>query len=538
MTTNPFLTLERVSWQLPDGRLLFSDLDETFDARPTGLVGRNGVGKSVLAQVLAGRLAPTRGRCLRSGPVAWLPQQIDASPSASVAELAGLGDALAALDRIEQGSSDPADFEALDERWQLREQLQAALERMQLQGVAADTPVRRLSGGQRMRVALAGAFLSDADFLILDEPTNHLDAPGRQLLRDQLRGWPRGLLVVSHDRELLGDMQRIVELSSLGLRSHGGDYDFYAARSSEERRLAADTLQQRRHERRQGERMLREQQEQRERRAARGNREAAHANQAPILLGRQKQRAQASAGKALLQRQQQREQLQEQVRQAAAQVDAAAPVVLLPAAAAGAAPAKVAALQDVVLPFVEGGLARIDLLLGRGERLALTGRNGSGKSVLLQLLAGRLAPRHGTVQVNVAHAWLDQHLSLPVSRGTAAEQLRHANPSMAEPELRTRLALLGLAAGHADAPVAALSGGERMKLALACAVYAQPPAQLLLLDEPANHLDLEATQALEALLRQWPGTLLVAAHDEAFLRGIGISGRLHAGAGGWCRLPP
>jgi len=109
---------------------------------------------------------------------------------------------------------------------------------------------------------------------------------------------------------------------------------------------------------------------------------------------------------------------------------------------------------------------------------------------------------------------------------------------MAEPELRTRLALLGLAAGHADAPVAALSGGERMKLALACAVYAQPPAQLLLLDEPANHLDLEATQALEALLRQWPGTLLVAAHDEAFLRGIGISGRLHAGAGGWCRLPP
>ncbi len=538
MTTTPFLTLERVCWQLPDGRLLFSDLDETFDARPTGLVGRNGVGKSVLAQLLAGRLAPTRGRCLRSGPVAWLPQQIDVSPTASVADLAGLGDALAALRRIEQGSSDVADFEVLGERWQLREQLQTELERMQLCGVSADTPASRLSGGQRMRVALAGAFLSDADFLVLDEPSNHLDAQGRQLLREQLRRWPRGLLVVSHDRALLGDMQRIVELSPLGLRSHGGNYAFYAARSSEERRLAAEALQQRRHERRQGEQALREQQEQREHRAARGNRQAAHANQAPILLGRQKQRAQASAGKAHLQQLQQRERLDEQVRQAAAAVEAAAPVVLLPVAGTGGAPERVAVLEEVVLPFVDGALARIDLLLRRGERLALTGRNGSGKSVLLKVLAGHLRPLQGAVQMNAPHAWLDQHLALPIAAAPAMAQLRHANPSMAEAGLRTRLALLGLDAGQAPPPVEALSGGERMKLALACALYAQPPAQLLLLDEPANHLDLDAMQALETMLRDWPGTLLVAAHDEAFLQGIGITGRLHADAGGWRRLPP
>src|SRR5690606_3541943 len=109
MTTTPFLTLESVCWQLPDGELLFSDLNETFDARPTGLVGRNGAGKSVLARLLAGHLQPTHGRCLRSGPVAYLPQQVDASPTNSVADLAGLGDALAALQRIEAGSSDVAD---------------------------------------------------------------------------------------------------------------------------------------------------------------------------------------------------------------------------------------------------------------------------------------------------------------------------------------------------------------------------------------------------------------------------------------------
>lgn len=538
MTTTPFLTLEGVSWQLPDGELLFSDLDETFDARPTGLVGRNGVGKSVLAQVLAGHLQPVRGRCLRSGAVAYLPQQIDIAATDSVADLAGLGGALAALQRIEAGSSDVADFETLGERWQLREQLQVALERMELKGVTADMPACQLSGGQRMRVALAGALLSEADFLILDEPSNHLDAQGRRLLREQLRHWPRGLLVVSHDRELLGDMQRIAELSSLGLRSHGGNYDFHAARRAKEKASAAQTLQRRLHARRQGERALRDQQEKSERRTARGNRQAVNSNQAPILLGRGKQRAQASAGKARLQQQAQREQLHEQVRAAAALVEEPAPVVLLPATFAAAAPERIAHLDKVVLPFVEAPLAAIDLLLRRGERLALTGRNGSGKSVLLKVLAGRLQPLGGMVEVNAAHAWLDQHLALPVPQATAMAQLRHVDPSMAEAELRTRLALLGLDADRLRQPAETLSGGERMKLALACALYARPPAQLLLLDEPANHLDLEATQALETMLRNWPGTLLVAAHDEVFLRGIGITGRLHAGPEGWRRLPP
>lgn len=538
MIPTSFLTLESVSWQLPDGRLLFSDLDETFDARPTGLVGRNGVGKSVLAQLLAGRLAPTRGRCLRSGSVAWLPQQIDVPPQATVADLAGVGEAAAALQRIEQGSSAVADFEAVGERWQLFEHLQAELERLQLYGVSADTPVGRLSGGQRMRVALAGAFLSNADFLVLDEPSNHLDARGRHLLREQLRRWTRGLLLVSHDRTLLGDMQRIVELSPLGLRSHGGNYDFYAARRQKERNQALETLQQRRHQRRRGEQVLREQQEQRDRRTARGNKQAAHSNQAPILLGRQKQRAQDSAGKAHLQQQQQRQRLDEQVRQAAAEVDVSAPVVLLPSVGTGSAPERIAVLENVVLPFLDGALANIDLLLRRGERLALTGPNGSGKSVLLRVLAGRLQPLCGNVQVNVSQAWLDQHLALPMADATVMAQLQQVNPTLTEAEVRTRLVLLGLEPGQAVQPVAALSGGERMKLAFACALYAQPPAQLLLLDEPANHLDLEAMQALEAMLRTWPGTLLVAAHDEAFLHGIGISGRLHASAQGWRRLPP
>lgn len=185
--TSSHLTLESVSYVLPDGRTLFSDLNAQFDQQPTGLVGRNGVGKSVLAQILAGMLEPTGGSCLRSGSVYYLAQQISYHHYPSVAALAGAQPVLDALARIEAGSADPADFDAVGERWDMRQQLQQALEMHGLEYLDINRPAASLSGGEAMRVALIGAYLSSADFLILDEPTNHLDQVNRQALMKQLR---------------------------------------------------------------------------------------------------------------------------------------------------------------------------------------------------------------------------------------------------------------------------------------------------------------------------------------------------------------
>ncbi|HFH3979579.1 TPA: efflux RND transporter periplasmic adaptor subunit [Pseudomonas aeruginosa] len=228
MTNTSTLALDGVSFQLPDGSLLFSDLDETFDTRHTGLVGRNGVGKSLLARLLAGHLQPSSGSVRRQGRVRYLAQQLDPAEYPTVADLAGVRPWLEALARIEAGSLDAADYECLGERWDIRQRLADALAAEGLGHLRADTPSERLSGGECMRVALLGAFLDDADFLILDEPSNPLDGPARALLRARLAAWDGGLLLVSHDRELLEGMQRIVELSTLGLRSYGGGYSFYA----------------------------------------------------------------------------------------------------------------------------------------------------------------------------------------------------------------------------------------------------------------------------------------------------------------------
>jgi ATPase subunit of ABC transporter with duplicated ATPase domains len=532
----PYLALEGVSHVLADGRALFSELTATFDQRRTGLVGRNGVGKSVLARLLAGELAPSAGRCVCSGKAYYLSQQISNDGDVTVAQLAGVQPVMAALARIEAGGSDPADFDLVADGWDVRQRLRAELERMGLPQLRPDTAAATLSGGEAMRVALAGAWLADADFLILDEPSNHLDRAGRQALIGQLRRWPRGLLVISHDRQLLVQMERIVELSPQGLRSYGGGYEFYAGWRARERESAAQTLDQRKLERRREEHAMREQQE---RRQAAGNRNAQESNQAKILLGTQKNRSQNTAGKLRQQQADLRGQLSRRVAEAArlAGDEHAIAMVGLDAAAAVSPPRRVAELEEVAMPFVPAATRNISLLLTGRQRVGVIGPNGCGKSTLLKLLAGQLKPLAGRCEVRAATAYLDQHLAGLAPQRSAIEHLTAANGELSAGELRSRLALMGLDAQRAAMPSGLLSGGERLKAALACAIYAEPPAQLLLLDEPSNHLDLASVEALETALRQYHGALLVVTHDDAFMNALDLSDRLLAGPDGWRMAP-
>ncbi|MGE7137549.1 ATP-binding cassette domain-containing protein [Luteibacter sp. NPDC031894] len=535
--TKTLLTLEGVTCVLPDGRTLFSDLNASFDERPTGLVGRNGVGKSVLARMVAGLSEPTHGRCIRASGVYYLAQHVDSGGELSVAALAGVGEMFAALERIEAGSTDPRDFDVVGDRWDVRERLRDALSAEGLPHVQGAGSAATLSGGEAMRVALLGARLHDADYLILDEPSNHLDRDARSALRLWLRAWNGGLLVVSHDRELLGDMERIVELSSQGLRSYGGDYAFYAEARDQERAAARRSLDASRVERKRAELTMRERQERQARRQARGRRDADDANLPRISLGGRKSRSEATAGKLIRQRDATRAALAEKVADAARGVtDDAVPALLAPETVRVDG-RRVALLEGVVLPHARGGTQAIDLVLRGSQRVGVTGPNGSGKSTLLHLLAGRIAPTAGTVDVPVRAAWLDQRLATLDATRPLIEQMREAAPSAGEDALRLRLALLGLDAAKVGLPAGKLSGGERLKAALAHALATEPPAGLLLLDEPGNHLDIASLEALEAMLRQYDGALVVVSHDEAFLDRLDLTDRLSATPEGW-RMQP
>ncbi|MBB1628658.1 ABC-F family ATP-binding cassette domain-containing protein [Achromobacter sp. UMC71] len=529
----PYLALEDVSYVLPDGAPLFSRLTETFDLRHTGLVGRNGAGKTVLARILAGQLPPAHGQCRRSGAVHYLAQQVTPVADATVADLAGVQGVLAALRRIEAGSTAQADYDAVTDRWDIQRQLRQALVQAGLAHLRADTPAESLSGGESMRVALLGAMLSGADFLILDEPSNHLDAPSRQALIAQLAQWPRGLIVISHDRQLLDAMDRIVELSSLGLRSYGGNYAFYAQAKAHEQQHAVAELERVKLDRLREERAMRAQRERQDKRQARGARSVKEANQAKILLDRQKARSDQSAGK--LRRQQAAAQLElaQRVREAASQVADDLGIHLHAGTAAGMAQREVAVLDQVELPFVPQATRHVSLQARGQQRIGLLGPNGSGKSTLLKVLAGQLAPLAGRCKVAVPLVYLDQGLGNLDPAMSVLEALRQVNRVLDDGELRMRLAQLGLNADKVAAPSGALSGGEHLKAALACVLYADPPPQLLLLDEPSNHLDLPSMQALEAMLSRYQGALIVASHDQAFMHNLGLTDQWVATADGW-----
>lgn len=512
--TTPYLTLDNVSYVLPDGRTLFSNLSAQLDIRRSALVGRNGVGKSILAQLLAGLRQPSSGQCLRQGRIHYLAQQRNFPPDVTLAQLLGVEDRLAALKRIAAGSIETDDFEIVGSDWDLPQRLQQQLERLELGHLSLDMPAQTVSGGEVMQVALLGATLAEADCLILDEPSNHLDAQARRRLAQQLADWQGALLLISHDRQLLAMVERIYELSPAGLKSYGGNYQHYHQQKQDQLEQANDKLQHLQQQRRKENRAMQQQQERQQKRQAKAGRD--DHNQAKILLGGRKQNSEKTLGKIQKQQQQRKEQLDSDIANASSHLGQQLPVhVHLDAQPANGSRRQLLTMEELVLPMA-APLQPLNLTLRAGQRLAVMGSNGAGKSTLLKVMAGEMASSAGEMKQCCRLGYLDQQASQLNPNQPLLAQLP-TGQGKTQGQLRTWLAQLGLDAQKLAIPTGQLSGGERIKAALALLLYGGELPELLLLDEPSNHLDLSSLQALEAMLGQYQGALVVVSHDQTFL---------------------
>jgi ATPase subunit of ABC transporter with duplicated ATPase domains len=516
-----FLSVHDLSFRLADGRTLFDGLDLSFGAERTGFVGRNGAGKSTLLSIMAGAAAPSSGAVRGEGRVALMRQLDRVEPGETVAGLFGVEDALALLARIEAGEAEADEIAEAD--WTLETRIDKALADVGLAGVSPGQALARLSGGQRMRAALAALAFAQPDLILMDEPSNNLDRDGRAMLHGFLDGWKSGAVVASHDRALLERMDRIVELSAHGVRVYGGGFSAYRARKAAEDEAAGKALDA---AAREAKRVARAAQQARERQARRDSvaRKGRAASSDPkILLDARRERAEATAGRTGRLAARMEAEAQSALTRAHEADERVSPFTAGMQSGAVAAGKRLVEARGLVIGHAgRAPLATVDLEIVGPERVALAGANGAGKSTLLKTLAGLIPPLGGVLRVEARIAFFDQHVGLLDDDATILDNYRRLNPGASAFECRSALARYAFRADAALQRVATLSGGERLRAGLACVAAGESAPELLILDEPTNHLDLDAIAEVEAGLNLYEGALLVVSHDEAFLDAIGI----------------
>jgi ABC transport system ATP-binding/permease protein len=489
-----------------------------------GLIGRNGAGKSSMLRLLAGTAQPDDGRIwrqpgLRIGFVAQEPE-LDAKQSVFEATVAGLGelsrilaDYHAAAHALELDSGDAPAMERMQaaqellerhDGWRVEHRVESVLSRL---GLMQDARIETLSGGMRKRVALARALAGDPQLLVLDEPTNHLDVDSIVWLENMVVEFPGAVFVVTHDRAFLDRVVTgIAELDRGRLGIYPGRFSEYEQRKAEQ--LAVEDVNNQKFDK------LLAQEEVWIRKGI----EARRTRNEGRVRRLERLRLERSARRERL----------GQVSISVAQGERSGQLV--------------AELEHVGKSLGGRQIVRdFSCRILRGDKIGLIGRNGAGKSTLIKLILGEIEPDAGSIRrgTKLAVAYYDQFRTQLDEESTVAQTIAPGSDYVeidgARKHIMTYLADFLFPPERARAPVKALSGGERNRLLLA-RLFSQP-ANLLVLDEPTNDLDIDTLELLESLLQDYAGTVLLVSHDRAFLDNVVTDTIAPEGDGTWTRNP-
>lgn len=523
----PRIFIQQLQFNLPNSQVLLKDLSMTFAHQKIGLVGRNGTGKSTLLKLMTGEFKPHSGSILLESKIAYVPQTPIINADLTIAEFLNLADKLYAIERIENGSIDENDFAILNDEWDIRERFRQTLCLFGLDYLAPNHLLSHLSGGETTRLWLTKVFSSDANFILLDEPSNHLDSIARAQLYSAIQHWQGGMIVASHDRALLNLMDEIIELSALGIKSYGGNFDAYFQQKNLEKQAAEQMLQARREIVEKSKHLAQTRRERHEQNEAKGRR----AKKAQIIAkGRYdklefnsaKGRSEQTNRRIRLQAERKIDWVETELKAAKEKIEIVDEIkVHLPKTHV---PNGKIVVEIKDLNFLYSNkiiFKNFNLYLAGAERIALTGANGSGKTTLVKLILNELQPHSGEIYLGTDRiCYLDQTTQQLNSEISILENFLFLNPEASENEAYMALAKFLFKNKCANKLVKDLSGGEKLRALLACVLMAKNPPQLLILDEPTNHLDLNSIESIESALKNFAGAMIVISHDKKFLENI------------------
>ncbi len=528
------LSLQQITYQHPNKELLFSNLNLTVNPHEKiALIGNNGVGKSTLLKLIAGKIIPNSGHLHIDTTPYYIPQIFGQYNQYTVAEALGVNEKHTALLEILNGNANNDYFEALDNDWTIEQRCLEALDQWQLQDINLHQPMASLSGGQKTKVFLAGINIYNPQLILLDEPSNHLDVSSRQLLYQFILRTKSTLLVISHDRQLLNLLDSIYELSPQGISVYGGNYDFYTA----QKQLAKNALEQDINSKEKALRKAKEKEretlERQQKQDAKGKKKQEKAGVARIMMNTLRNNAEKSTSKM-------KEVHAEKVGGVAQELSTLRSQ--LPDVDKMKFGFNHSLLHKGKVLFEAIGLnhhyaeqnlwkENLDFQITSGERIAIKGSNGSGKTTLIQLLLGNLPVNVGQLNITeVKAAYIDQDYSLINPLLNVYEQAQYFNTgTLQEHEVKTRLNRFLFGKEAWEKRCDSLSGGERMRLMLCCLTLGSYAPDLIVLDEPTNNLDIQNVDILTAAINEYEGSLLVVSHDEYFLEQINIQREIKLG---------